>query len=127
MTAPVVQLKDVAHRYGTTIALQPVTLDIPGGCIVGLIGPDGVGKSTLLGLIAGVRRIQSGKVTVLGGPMSDPKHRAALRPRIAYMPQGLGRNLYPTLSAFDRLDPPGVPRLHRRLRRRPSAPDSCGL
>ena len=100
MTEPVTQLNGVAHRYDAGVALHPTTLDIPGGCIVGLIGPDGVGKSTLLGLIAGVRRVQDGVVIVLGGSIADAKHREALRPRIAYMPQGLGRNLYSTLSAF---------------------------
>lgn len=104
MTEPVAQLNGVAHRYDAGVALHPTTLDIPGGCIVGLIGPDGVGKSTLLGLIAGVRRVQDGVVTVLGGSIADAKHREALRPRIAYMPQGLGRNLYSTLSAFENVD-----------------------
>lgn len=104
MTVPVIQIRGVAHRYGSSVALQPTALDIPTGCVVGLIGPDGVGKSTLLGLIAGVRSIQSGAVTVFGGELTDPAHRAALRPRIAYMPQGLGRNLYPTLSAFENVD-----------------------
>lgn len=104
MTEDVASLRDVAHRYGNTTALDLTILDIPSGCIVGLIGPDGVGKSTLLGLIAGVRRIQSGIVTVLGGSIADQRHLDALRARIAYMPQGLGRNLYPTLSAFENVD-----------------------
>lgn len=72
--------------------------------MVGLVGPDGVGKSTLLALIAGVRKIQQGKVEVLGGDMAQSSHRTAVCPRIAYMPQGLGRNLYPTLSVFENVD-----------------------
>ena len=72
--------------------------------MVGLIGPDGVGKSTLLALIAGVRRIQEGEVFALDGDMNDQEHRRSSLPRIAYMPQGLGRNLYPTLSVFENLD-----------------------
>jgi ribosome-dependent ATPase len=66
--------------------------------MVGLIGPDGVGKSSLLGIIAGARKIQSGRVSVLGGDLADAAHRAAVCPRIAFMPQGLGKNLYPDLS-----------------------------
>ena len=97
-------LEGVSHRYGKTIALDNVTLSIPGGCMVGLIGPDGVGKSTLLGLISGVRKIQSGAVWTLGGDLRDPKHLKNCYPRVAYMPQGLGRNLYPTLSVFENLD-----------------------
>ncbi len=105
MTVPVIaRIKRVTHRYGTTFALNELTLDIPAQCMVGLIGPDGVGKSTLLALISGVRKIQFGEVMVLGGNMQDEHHRRASYGRIAYMPQGLGRNLYPTLSVFDNID-----------------------
>ena len=105
MTQPVVaSVERVTHRYGKTFALNDVTLDIPANCMVGLIGPDGVGKSTLLALISGVRKIQAGKVMVLDGNMADEGHRRASYGRIAYMPQGLGRNLYPTLSVFDNID-----------------------
>src|SRR5262245_50816106 len=72
--------------------------------MVGLIGPDGVGKSTLMGLIAGSKRIQTGQVHVLGGDMIDAAHREAVCPRIAYMPQGLGKNLYFELSVFENID-----------------------
>ncbi|RPJ06633.1 MAG: ABC transporter ATP-binding protein, partial [Deltaproteobacteria bacterium] len=72
--------------------------------MVGFIGPDGVGKSSLLGLIAGVRKIQGGMLEVLGGDMRGSRHRTAVCPRIAYMPQGLGRNLYLTLSVFENVD-----------------------
>ena len=94
----------LSHRYRRTVALDDVTLAIPPHRMVGLIGPDGVGKSTLLALIAGVRRIQEGEVFALGGDMKDSEHRRSSLPRIAYMPQGLGRNLYPTLSVFENLD-----------------------
>ena len=105
MTFPVVaRIEGVSHRYGTTFALNDLTLDIPAHCMVGMIGPDGVGKSTLLALISGVRKIQTGEVMVLDGNMADEQHRRASYGRIAYMPQGLGRNLYPTLSVFDNID-----------------------
>lgn len=100
----VVTLRGVTHRYGKVRALDDVTLSIPAGCMAGLIGPDGVGKSTLLALAAGVRRIGEGEVRVLGGDMADAAHRRACGARIAYMPQGLGRNLYPTLSVYENLD-----------------------
>jgi ribosome-dependent ATPase len=104
MTPHAAQVRRLSHRYGRTVALDDVTLDIPSRCMVGLIGPDGVGKSTLLALIAGVRRSQEGEVCALDGDMRDPEHRRSSQPRIAYMPQGLGRNLYPTLSVFENLD-----------------------
>ncbi len=99
-----VEIAGVSHVYRRVTALDDVSLTFSGGRMTGLIGPDGVGKSTLLGLIGGVRRIQSGKVAALGGDMADPAFRARVAPRIAYMPQGLGRNLYPTLSVRENLD-----------------------
>lgn len=101
--APVVRLAGVRLRYGKTLALRGIDLAIPAGRMVGLIGPDGMGKSSLLSLIAGARAIQEGEVEVLGGSMADRRHRGAVCPRIAYMPQGLGKNLYPTLSVEENL------------------------
>jgi ribosome-dependent ATPase len=101
---PVARLENVTQRYARVAALDAVSLDLPGGCMVGLIGPDGVGKSTLLSIVAGARQIQSGSVTVLDGDMTDAGHRAAVCPRIAYMPQGLGKNLYPDLSVTENME-----------------------
>ncbi len=98
-----VRLAGVSLRYGKTLALDGIDLDLPARRMVGLIGPDGVGKSSLLSLIAGARAIQQGTVTVLGGDMREKRHRDAVCPRIAYMPQGLGKNLYPTLSVEENL------------------------
>ncbi|MGE0874497.1 MAG: ribosome-associated ATPase/putative transporter RbbA [Burkholderiales bacterium] len=100
----VARLASVTHRYGKTLAADAVSLDIPAGRVVGLIGPDGVGKSTLLALVAGARRMQQGTIEVLGGDMADRRHREAVCPRIAFMPQGLGRNLYATLSVYENVD-----------------------
>ncbi|MBP6139551.1 MAG: ABC transporter ATP-binding protein, partial [Brachymonas sp.] len=99
----VVRLQDVQLHYGKVTALAGITLDLPAGCMIGMIGPDGVGKSSLLSLIAGARALQQGRVEVLGGNMAEKRHRDAVCPRIAYMPQGLGKNLYPTLSVEENL------------------------
>ena len=100
----VARLEGVTLRYGRVRALDDVSLDLPAGCLVGLIGPDGVGKSSLLSLIAGARAVQTGRVEVLDGNMASARHRRKAGPRIAYMPQGLGKNLYPTLSVFENID-----------------------
>ena len=100
----VARLDGVTLRYGSVRALNEVSIAIPAGRMVGLIGPDGVGKSSLLALISGTRKIQTGQVVVIGGDMSSSSHRSDVGPRIAYMPQGLGKNLYPTLSVFENVD-----------------------
>jgi ribosome-dependent ATPase len=101
--ASVARLAGVSLRYGKTQALDAVDLAVPAGCMVGLIGPDGVGKSSLLALISGARAVQDGSVEVLGGDMRSKRHRDRVCPSIAYMPQGLGKNLYPALSIEDNL------------------------
>jgi ribosome-dependent ATPase len=100
----VVELEGVIQRYGKAVALADVTLKIPAQKMIGLIGPDGVGKSTLLGIVAGVRRMQSGKAQVLGGNIDDAHFRNSVSAQVAYLPQGLGKNLYPTLSIFENAD-----------------------
>ena len=101
---PVARIQGVTHVYKTVNAVDDVTLDIPNSMMVGLLGPDGVGKSTLLGLISGARRLQEGRLEVLGGDMTSAAHRNTVGPRIAYMPQGLGKNLYAELSVEENLD-----------------------
>src|SRR5262252_8855991 len=91
---PVVSIKDVTHRYKKVVALDAISLDIPAGIMVGIVGPDGVGKSTLMALVAGSKKMQEGEITVLDGDMGDRRHRRDVGPRVAYMPQGLGKNLY---------------------------------
>jgi ribosome-dependent ATPase len=103
-TTPVVSARDVTHRYGRVAALQGISLDFPRGIMIGIVGPDGVGKSTLMALVAGSKKIQRGTVTVLDGDIGEVRHRRAVGPRIAYMPQGLGKNLYLELSVYDNVD-----------------------
>jgi ribosome-dependent ATPase len=99
----VARVSGLRLRYKETVALDDVELSLPAGAITGLVGPDGVGKSSLLAVLAGARRIQHGSVEVLGGDMRKAAFRARICPRIAYMPQGLGRNLYATLSVEENL------------------------
>ena len=101
---PVVSVKDVTHLYGKVKGLDGITIDFPPGLMIGVVGPDGVGKSTLLGLMAGAKKLQHGTMTVLDGDIGDIRHRRDACPRIAYMPQGLGKNLYFELSVYDNVD-----------------------
>ena len=99
----VVQMQDLSLHYGKTVGIDRLTLDIPARKLIGLIGPDGVGKSTLLSLVTGAHVMQTGSLRVLGGDMRDTGHRNLICPKIAYMPQGLGKNLYFTLTVEENL------------------------
>lgn len=103
MTDTVARLEGVSHVYGGLQALTDIHIEIPSGRMIGLIGPDGAGKSTLLGLIAGARKLQAGSLEVLGGDMGSQQFRNRLAPRIAYMPQGLGGNLYHALTVDENI------------------------
>ncbi|WP_308564490.1 ribosome-associated ATPase/putative transporter RbbA [uncultured Klebsiella sp.] len=100
----VASLENVSQHFGATVALKDITLNIPARGMVGLIGPDGVGKSSLLSLISGARVIEHGSVMVLGGDMHDARHRLNVCPKIAWMPQGLGKNLYHSLSVYENIE-----------------------
>ena len=102
---PFIKLEHVTQRFGKVTALDDVSIELPARKTIGLIGPDGVGKSTLLALVTGALAAPSkgGGITVLGGDMRDRAHRTTACPRIAYMPQGLGKNLYFTLTVEENL------------------------
>lgn len=104
LAPPVARAVSITHLYKKVRALNDVTIDIPSGKMVGLLGPDGVGKSTLLGLLAGARKLQYGSLHVLGRDIASADHRRIVGPRIAFMPQGLGKNLYQELSIAENLD-----------------------
>ncbi len=99
-----VSIKHLQHRYGKTQALSDVSIEIPKGRTVGLIGPDGVGKSTLLSLIAGAKILQKGEVSIFGLNVAKKNDRETLTHKVAFMPQGLGKNLYLTLSIYENVD-----------------------
>jgi ribosome-dependent ATPase len=105
---PIARLRNVWHRYGQQVALRGVSIELYAGGLVGLIGPDGVGKSTLLAILAGAKRVQTSaahtsEVCLFGGDFTQARHRRAVCARIAYMPQGLGRNLYPDLTVQENI------------------------
>ncbi|MGB6100613.1 MAG: ATP-binding cassette domain-containing protein, partial [Comamonas sp.] len=58
---PAAVVEQLRLHYGKVQALAGITLSIPAGRMVGLIGPDGVGKSSLLSLLAGARAVQQGR------------------------------------------------------------------
>jgi nitroreductase len=103
VTAPVVTLRGVSQRYGATVALEASTWK----CLRPHGGSDRAGWrgqiQPAFALVAGAHKVQAGKVETLGGDMASARHRRAVCSRIAYMPQGLGKNLYLTLSIEENL------------------------
>ncbi len=85
MPRPVITVRDLAKRYGRTVAVADVSLDVPEGEIFGLIGPNGAGKTTTMECVQGLRRPDRGTIAVLG---LDPRRDgAALRRRIGVQHQ----------------------------------------
>ncbi len=77
-------LRDVVKRYGPQRALDGMSFTVPKGAICGLIGPNGSGKTTTLGILGGLIRPQRGEVDVLGGGPFDARKHAG---RVSLMPQ----------------------------------------
>lgn len=85
----VVRFDSVSRRYGREIAADSVSLAIPANRTTAIIGPSGGGKSTLLQMINGMVRPDTGSVHVFGAPV-DYEHLPALRRKIGYAVQGSG-------------------------------------
>jgi iron complex transport system ATP-binding protein len=80
------QAVDLVFGYGAMPVIHGVSLDVPTGALIGLIGPNGSGKTTLLRLLAGTRRPASGRVTLDGVPLASLARPAVAR-RMAVVPQ----------------------------------------
>ena len=72
-TDAVIEIKSVSRRFGTRIALDNVSLEVPRGVVFGLVGENGAGKTTLIKHILGLLKAQNGRVRVFGlDPVADP-------------------------------------------------------
>jgi ABC-2 type transport system ATP-binding protein len=122
MSAPevVLELEQVAKRFRVgkreVQALHGVSLRMRAGLVMGLVGPDGAGKTTLMRLIAGLLRPDAGRIRVLGLDATDES--LAVQAALGYMPQRFG--LYEDLSVQENLDLyanlQGVPHAERGVR-----------
>jgi len=96
--AGMIRIDSVRKQFGSTVALDGLSLDVRPGEIFGLLGPNGAGKSTTMALLTGLQTPDAGTVSVLGGDPRNP----ALRARIGLTPQSLA--LYEQLSGRENLD-----------------------
>jgi ABC-2 type transport system ATP-binding protein len=92
----VLELDAVSRRYGDVVALDDLTLSVPGATICGFVGPNGAGKTTAMRIALGVLAADAGAVRWQGRPVD-----AATRARFGYMPEE--RGLYPKMRASDQL------------------------
>lgn len=104
MVEAAVEISGLKKSYGDTLAVAGANLMVPKGKLFGLIGPDGAGKSSLMKTVAGVMSYEGGEVRVLGHRLSTEKEAETVKPKIGFMPQGLGQNLYPDLSIDENID-----------------------
>ena len=81
-----IKATDVSKRFGDFAALDHLSCEIPRGCIYGMVGSNGAGKSTFLRLIAGVYKADGGEITIDGAPVYE---NPAMKARIAYVPDEL--------------------------------------
>jgi len=93
-----IRIESVRKQFGSTIALQDLSLQVQAGEIFGLLGPNGAGKSTTMSLLTGLAAPDAGSVSVLGGDPREP----ALRARIGLAPQSLA--LYENLSGRENIE-----------------------
>lgn len=97
------KINGVSVRYKENEALKPVSFEAKSGEILGLIGADGAGKSSLLNAIAGVLEF-GGEITLYEKSYKNTKEAESVKGKIALMPQGIGISLYKTLTIKEHID-----------------------
>ncbi|MBI2649182.1 MAG: metal ABC transporter ATP-binding protein [Thaumarchaeota archaeon] len=78
---PAIEIENVGVRYGAFVAVSDVTVLVPAGKMIALLGPNGSGKTTILKVLSGLIKPSEGSVRVLEGKISEA------RGKIAYVPQ----------------------------------------
>ena len=99
MASPVLEVLNLTKRYGSTAALDGVTLSVNEGDVFGLLGPNGAGKTTLLSIVAGLLEADAGEVKLRGRPFT--RHDRGLRRELGIVPQELA--VYSELTARENL------------------------
>ena len=99
-----IRIHGLRKVYRKRVAVDGVDLNVSRGEIFGLIGPDGVGKSSLMKAVAGVLDFEDGILEVLGVKLDSEIAAERIKDRLGFMPQGLGLNLYAELSVEENID-----------------------
>jgi ABC-2 type transport system ATP-binding protein len=97
--AVVIAAEGLTKRYGSTLAVDRVDLEVREGEIVGILGPNGSGKTTTILMLLGLTEPSAGRAVVAGfDPLRDPLE---VKRRVGYLPDSVG--FYDSLSARDNL------------------------
>ena len=88
MTPPIIELKDVSFSFGGPITLERINLQINEGELIGVVGPNAGGKSTLLKIIMGYIPINSGNITIDNIPLNE-NNIDIIRQKFAYIGQNI--------------------------------------
>lgn len=83
----IIHVENITHRYGKTLAVNALSLDVHAGEVLGLLGHNGAGKTTTILALLGLIQPQSGKLSVLG--LDSRKHGVEIRRRTGYVPENL--------------------------------------
>jgi len=97
------EVKNVTVRYKKFTAIRDVSMEADSGEIIGFIGADGAGKTSLMHAISGVIRFE-GTINYQGILYHSPKEIEKIKAQIGLMPQGIGLVLYETLTVMEHLD-----------------------
>ncbi|MFI4996116.1 MAG: ABC transporter ATP-binding protein [Hyphomicrobiales bacterium] len=95
------RVRDLDVHYGKVAALSGVSVEVPAGKIVSLLGVNGAGKSTLLSAIAGLLPISGGAITLDGADLVGLKPERVVRHRVALVPER--RELFPEMTVAENL------------------------
>jgi len=95
-----IEVKDLTVHYGGIVALDGISLQIPDGKIVSIVGANGAGKSTTINAISGMVRIQSGSITFDGESLLLPPQEI-VKKGIVQVPEG--RKIFPTITVRENL------------------------
>lgn len=106
---------DLTAAYGSIPALENVSLTVPSGHIVALIGANGAGKTTLMRAITGIHRPLAGKIIFANHEIQDLTTPEIMRRGLAISPEG--RRIFPGLTVLENLILGGYYIPERRLRR----------
>ena len=101
MAAPLLEMRNIETFYGPIMALRGVSLEVPEGKIVTVLGANGAGKTTILKTISGVMEPQKGSIVFIGKPIQKHEPDWVARQGIAHVPEG--REIFPFLSVYENL------------------------